>query len=965
MKVGGASSLRSGRRLAGRPPQSTVPTESPLFGRFRERERIDRLVTGVRARRSGALVLHGEFGAGKSRLLDHALAQARGMRVLRCDGDPAESELWFSGLNQLLRPVLELVPDLAPRLAVGLEAAMGSGAEVAGTDRFLVRAGALALLTRAARDRPLLCLVDDAQWLDPASSAALAFVARRLDAEGIALLVASGEGEGRRFGPAGVPSMWLGGLDEPAAGALLAHLGGASLVPEVSARLVELTDGLPLALVDAMTSLNLAQLAGRMPLPEPLPLSSGLRRALMERLHGLPAPVLRLLVVVAAAGVEPLHVIVSAGEALGIEAPVLESAEASGLLLIDGGLVRFRSRLVEPAVYHEATFFERRAAHLALAGALGRDDDSDRRAWHLAASAMARDEAVAREVERTAESARRRGDPSLAATALERAAELTPDERERGRRLAAAATAGWLAGRPVLAGHLVRRASRLRACPLVDADIAALGGTIGLSEYHLSDAQDSLLAGVQRVASSHPVRALELLVQAGEVAMAASDTTAAGALARKAEALAAGDDGLAEGAPATGDDRRAVALLRGVERVLGGHYREAAEYAEQAISMAGLGNQPRGHLLGLATALSAGGGLSATAHTSALRLFSAEVARLRATGAIGGLPNALAGLAWLEFWTDRHRCSLANASEGLGRARSLGQRWAEGSCAMSLAMLAAVRGNGGDRAMFLDLLLHPPGVQPTAEHAGAATWALALDDLGAGRYGEALTQLEELAPGPRPVHPWYVLWSRPDAVEAAVRAGRMDAARVALEVLERGATEGWPAPARALLARSRALLATGREADDHYRSALALHERDERVFQEARTRLLWGEHLRRGRRRVDARDPLRLALETFERLDARPWAERAQAELRATGETVHRGAPGGDELTPQELRIAQQVARGASNREVAEQLFLSPRTVGYHLARIYQKLGVSSRTRLAHLLAEDELRGGPPDQSEP
>ncbi|HSR26401.1 MAG TPA: helix-turn-helix transcriptional regulator, partial [Candidatus Eisenbacteria bacterium] len=672
------------------------------------------------------------------------------------------------------------------------------------------------------------------------------------------------------------------------------------------------------------------------PLPRPLPLGPGLRLALVRSARRLPAAAQRMLLLLAAAGPERLHVVAGAAVDLGIEVAALESVEAAGLVLVDGELVRFRDELVLAAVYQEATFFERRTVHLALARALG-DDDGDRRPWHLAAAALTRDEGVAGELERAAERARRRSEPAETAAALLRAADLTPDGPERGRRLVAAAWACWMAGRSTQAAELLRRADRLSLGPLLAADVAELHGIIELREYDLARARESLLSGAERAAASHPARALELLMQAGEVVVAGADAAGARSLARQAAAL--------------GGDRT---LVHGVQRVLEGRFEEAAPLAEAAIAMAAAANGRRRQLLGLAATLSAGNDLAPAALGSALEQLDGEVSRLRAAGSAGAIASALADLAWLELWSDRHGQCIAHASEGLSRAAAIGQRWAVAQCAMALAMLAAVRGQEEDCSALAELLLHPPGVPSVVLHAGAATWALALSDLGAGRFAEALTRLDELAPGARLAHPWHTLWSRPAAVEAAVRAGRPDAARAALDALERSARRGWPAPAAALLARGRALLATGREAERHYLAALALHAEDARPFQHARTRLLWAEHLRRNRRRADAREQLRSAVETFERLDARPWAARARAELRATGETVRRG-PGVERLTPQEIRIAHLVARGGSNREVAEQLYLSPRTVGYHLARVFQKLGVSSRTRLANLLLESEL----------
>jgi len=906
---------------------------------------MDLLLGGAGLGRSGALVVRGDVGTGKSALLDYAVARASGMRVLRCLGERAESAMSFAALQQLLQPALPVAQELPDRLRSPLIAALEGGGADDRSDDFLVSTAVLALLTRAARERPLLCVVDDAQWLDPASAGALSFVARRLRLEGVVLLVAVRDGDGRPFAPAGVPETRLGGLDAIAAGQLLADRAGMEVVPEVVRQLVERTGGLPLALADAAVSLTPAQLSGRALLPQPLPLSPRLRDTILRRVRCLPGPTQRLLLLLAAAGSARVDVVAAAGAEMEIDLAALMNAEAAGMVQIVEDVVSFTSRLVQAAVYTEAPFFERRAAHLALSRAL-HDDDEDRRAWHLAAAALARDGSLAAVLERAAERAGLRGDLSARADALQRAAQLTPDGSERGRRLAAAAKVCWLAGRSVQAAELLDRAERLRSGPSLAADVAELRGTIALHDYDLEGARDALLAGVDRVAGLDPRRALDLLVRAAGVAVAASDAAGARNAAGRAAVLA-----LARGERA--------ALLGAVARLLEGGHEETARVAGWAISAHTEGGSRDWQLLGLATALSAGDDLPASLLATAMDQLGAQAARLRAAGMIGALPAVLAALAWLELWADRHQPASANAAEGLSLARTLGQRWAEAGCARTLAVLAAIRGHDHERAALDDLLHHPPGVQSAAAHAGAATWASALADLGAGRFGEALTRLDELGPGRRLSHPWYALWSRPDAVEAGVRSGRPGVARAALDVLEGAARADWPAPAAALLARSRALVAAGREAERHYQAALALHAETERPFQQARTRLLWAEHLRRNRRRLDAREQLRAALDAFERLEAGPWADRAQAELRATGETVRRREAGVDQLTPQERRIAELVADGGSNREVAERLFISPRTVGYHLARAYQKLGVSSRTRLAHLLRDGDPEAAP------
>ena len=899
-----------------------------LHGRSGEQRGIDLLTGAARSDSGGALVLSGAPGIGKSALLEYAVAAAGSMRILRCGGDQGEAGLPHAALHRLLQPVLPFVLELGGRMAPPLAAALGL--EVAEASAAPVGAALLELLTTLARRRPLLCVVDDAQWLDPPTAEALSFVARRLHRAAVALLIAVRDSEGRPFRPAGVDERRLAALDALAASRLLADHAGPRVAPEVARRLVAQTAGIPLALVGATGSLTPAQLTGRASLPQPLPLTPGVRSALLRPVRALPRPAQRLLVVIAAAGAERIDVVAAAGAGLGVDLCALDDAQASALVSVEEGTVRLASPLVRSAVYHDAPFAERRAVHSALAGALGAEDDA-RRLRHLAAAALAPDWRLAAALERSAEGGGGHGRLPANANALQRAAELTPDGPERARRLVAAASAHWRGGRASRAAELLERAGRLRLAPLLDADLAALRGRIALSNHDPGRAVASLTAGADRVAAACPVRALDLLVQAGAVLAAGSDAAAASGLARRAGAL--------PGGPTEG-----AALLDGLAQALGGRFDETAALAERAISRAVDAGERAPHLVELAASLCAGGDLAPASMATALSLLAGEVSRLRAAGAAGELPGALASLAWLELWADRHRSCFADASEGLASARALGQRWAEARCAVTLAVLSAIRGDEAG----------PADGRAVALHAAAATWAAALADLGAGRFGEALGRLDHLAPGGRLSHPCLTLWSRPDAVEAAVRCGQPEAARAALDALEAASLPSWPAPAAALLARGRALVAEGEEAERHYRAAVELHQEDERPFQHARTRLLWGRHLRRSRRRLEAREQLRSALETFDRLEARPWAARAIAELRATGEAVRRGRGNLDGLTRREVRIAELVARGGSNREVAEQLFLSPRTVGYHLARIYQKLGVASRTRLAHLVLEEQ-----------
>ncbi|HEX3213725.1 MAG TPA: ATP-binding protein, partial [Actinomycetota bacterium] len=415
-----------------------------LYGRRAQCDALERLLADARRSRSGVLVVRGEAGAGKSALLEHAAGQADGMLVLRATGVESEAELPFAALHQLLRPVLGLTGRLAEPQAAALGGALGL-ADPRAEDRFLISVAVLSLLGEAAEERPVLCLVDEAQWLDRSSAEALAFVARRLDAEGVACLFAARDGDPRDFAGAGLPELRLGGLDPEAAAALLAGTG-ADLPAEVVGRLVERTGGNPLALLELPGSLAPDQLAGRAPLEDVLPLTTRLEQTFGERVRRLPGPARALLLAAAAETTGDPAVVLRAGARLGAGAGELAEAEAAGLVRTGDGRLAFRHPLVRSAAYQTGTLADRQAAHRALAEVLTGEDAADQRAWHLAAATVGPDEEAAAGLERSADRARRRGGHAAAAAALERAAGLTGDDDERGRRLAAAATAAWLAG---------------------------------------------------------------------------------------------------------------------------------------------------------------------------------------------------------------------------------------------------------------------------------------------------------------------------------------------------------------------------------------------------------------------------------------------------------------------------------------------------------------------------------------
>jgi DNA-binding CsgD family transcriptional regulator len=903
-----------------------------LHGRDAERSTIAALVDGARASRSGVLVLRGQAGAGKSALLQDAVERAGEMRILQARGIESESELAFAALHQLLRPAMGWVDRLPSPQATALRVAFGLEAGT-GVDRFLVSVAVLSLLAEAAEERPVLGVVDDAHWLDGASANALVFAARRLEAEPVALLLAAREGEDRGLEAAGLPELRIGGLDPAAAGALLAEWTGPPVAAAVRDRLVEQTGGNPLALLELPSILTPGQLTADEPLPVPLPLTEGVERAFLERARRLPEETQTLLLVVAAEETGRLADVLAAATTLGVGAPALDAAERAGLVRVHGVEVDFRHPLVRSAVYQGATTAERQRAHRALAQVLDAETDADRRAWHRAAAAVEPDEAVVGELDRAAERARARGGFSEACATLERAARLTAGPEPRARRLAAAADNAWLVGQLRRASGLLQVARSLTSDPLLRADVDRLRGWIEFTAGSTLIARQVLVQAASDVAPIDPQRALGMLVAAAEAAWVTCDHDAGVEIGRLAGRLEPGDD------PRS---RFFTALLSGFTLLLQSDTRAAVGVLRDAVrlaeTLADIG------LLGHADHAAVAIGDDAAAY----RLNTQVVARARATGAVGEVVFSLQRLAFAEILTGRWAAGTSSAAEALRLARETGQ---PELCAVSLAWLAVLAALRGEEDRLRTLVAEteavaaarPLGVHELHVH-DAIRWARGIHEGVAGQPASALRWFEQMS------HP-VVAGSAAglDRIEAAIRADQRSMALEWLQPIERLAQAGVPW-ARVRVAHCRALLADDGTAERAFQEALAHHQHAQRPYERARTELAYGEFLRRDRRRVDARAHLQAALHVFEQLGAGPWAERARLELRASGQTARRRDPSTTlKLTPQELQVARFVAQGLPTREVAAQLFLSPRTIDFHLRNVFTKLGIRSRTELARL----------------
>jgi DNA-binding CsgD family transcriptional regulator len=918
-----------------------------FVGRERERARIDRLLSDARAGRSGALLLHGEAGIGKTALMRWAIGQATGMRVLRARGIETESDIPFAGLAELVNPLLERLDDIPDVQARALRGALALGPATP-HDRFTVPAGLLSLLAVAAEEQPVLVSIDDAQWLDEPSLEAFLFAGRRLEAEGVAMIGSLRDGTAvARMDVPWLERLTVPPLDTEHARELLVQ---ERLAPSVADRLLDTAAGNPLALLEIPRLLSDGQRAGREPLEEPLRPGTGVERAFRRALDALDDAARQALLVAATAHTGRLEVIEAALRESGLRVEHLGAAESARLITVDEGEVDFRHPLLRSTAYHAASAAERRAAHAALAAAA--PEGSPERAWHLAAGAVAPDEEIAAALEAAALDARGRGAHATAARDFGRAAQLTPEDEPRARRLLEAATDATRSGEADRAFALLGDAARLAADPLLAADIQRMTGHVEMRRGSPLVANELLVAEAERVRSRDPRRAAGMFLEASVSHMITGDMHALVATAERARALATAADPavellattvIAEAYLALGDTEQGDALMTACEPYL----LEGDPLAiVEVVAMAGHSS------------------LWIEKFDRAQRIFDRLVDAAREASAVSALIYPLAARSHLDFRLGRWAAARAGAAESVELAQDTGQL---PLLAHSLCALAHVEAAGGQED---DCRRHvSEGLALVARFQGDATGAyltaaVGLLELGLGRVQEAIAVLEETQRtadrlGMQP----SLVMSTPDLVEAYARAGRRHEAQALIEVFDarsRKAGGLWP---QAATSRMRGLLASDAEMRAHFDAALAVHDKLPMPFERARTLLCFGERLRRARQRAEAREPLKEALETFERLGARGWAERTRTELRATGEQqARRTETAAEQLTPHELQIAVLVAQGMTNREAASALFLSPKTIEYHLGQIYRKLDVRGRAQLARLMAM-ELPEGERDPS--
>jgi DNA-binding CsgD family transcriptional regulator len=896
-----------------------------FVGREAERAQIARLLEDAAGGRGGALVLRGEAGVGKTALLEQAVEAADGFRVLRALGVESEAELPFAALHELVGPVIGLIRGLPDPQSKAMQAALALD-EIENPDRFSAYAATLGLLAAAAAEQPVLCVLDDAHWLDQASAEAFVFAARRIDHDPIVTLFAIRDPAEAAFAAPGLTELRVDGLRVEEAKALLAA-STPSLLPAVVDRLVETAGGNPLALLEFATSAPQNEESG-----QPLPVSEAVERAFLLRSSRLSAAAQWALLLVAVCDPGDPEALWAALEAEQVSGDSLAEAERAGLI-VRGRRLRFSHPLARSAIYHSAAPAERRAAHLILAETTSA---VDRRTWQLAAAALAPDEQLAAALEQVAGDARRRAGVSAAAAALERAARLTPAEETRARRLFGAGLAAESAGRLERAEQLLAEAAELATDAELHADAVARRSYLLFDRGEFERALEVASAEARRAASSTAAR---VLTAGGAVHALVHrlDIPAARATAERAAELA--------GAGVRQDLDLCQMLAWTWE--LSGQTTQALELARECADRTDVGT-----VLAIDYA--------------ARFIFLEEYARARAhlepiveharkAHALGNLSYAVDMLARLELRMGRPMSAYAASLEAIQLTEPLGNDVALAASLAWLSLVEATLGRSDDAIAHGRRSLRITAARGDLYNEVRARGGLGLAALARGNVTAAADWLEPaaqlLADGGVRLLTTFPLHG--DLIEAQVRLGKHGEASKQLAHLLENAELTRSRWARAVGARCRALLAEDADAGEAFEAALGLHEADPNELERARTQLAYGERLRRLRRPRLAREQLHLALETFERLGARPWSERARAELRASGERLRGRRPAAHEqLTPQELQVSLGAAEGLTNKEIGARLFLSPKTVEFHLGRAYRKLDVRSRAELIKLFAE-------------
>jgi DNA-binding CsgD family transcriptional regulator len=914
-----------------------------LRGRRSECESLDRLLGNVRGGQSRVLVLRGDAGVGKTALLEYLVANAAGCRTMRAAGVESEMELAFAGVHQLCAPVLSHMAHLPAPQRDALGTAFGLRAGSA-TDRFLVGLAVLSLLSEAAEERPLVCVVDDAQWLDRASAQVLGFVARRLLAESVAVVFAVRDlSEDQELGS--LPVMVVGGLSDADARALLDSATPGRLDELVRDRVVAESNGNPLALLELPRGLSAAELAGGFGRPDARPVASRIEQSFLRRVRALPAETQRLLLAAAADPVGDVTLLWRAAEVLGIGADAAPPAAADGLIEL-GARVRFRHPLARSAAYRAAAVRERREIHRALADVTDASADPDRRAWHRAQAALEPDETVAGELERSADRAQGRGGIAAAAAFLERATDLTPDPARRGARALAAAQAKFEAGDAGAASALLAAAEIGPLDELQRARLARMRAHIEFARRRGSDAPALLLDAARQLETLDPGLARETYLEALGAAVFAGRLGGPCGVREVAEA--------ARAAPAGPSPRRPIdLLLDGVATRFTAGYGAGVPVLRRAVqAFRREAVRSEGDIVPwLWLAWLFAGDLWDDEAWHELATHAVRLAR--EAGALTVLPVDLEYRAGVHL----HAGEFAAASALIEEADAITAVTGNAPLRYTALFLAAWRGEEAPALRLIEARVRDAAATGEGRATGSVQYITAVLYNGLGRYQPALAaaqracEYDDLG---------FHGWSLVELVEAGARSGAQEAAASALRELDERASAAGTDWALGILARSSALLESGPAADALYREAVERLERCRIVVHLARAHLLYGEWLRRENRRMNAREHLRVAYEMLSRIGAEAFAERARGELLATGETVRkRSVESRDVLTPQEALVARLAAQGRTNPEIGAQLFISSRTAEYHLHKVFTKLGISSRRRLRDALRDSTPTAAP------
>jgi DNA-binding CsgD family transcriptional regulator len=914
----------------------TMVATPRLRGRQHEQRVLDDLIQLVLDGKSEALIIRGEAGVGKSALLGYAAGRAASdCRVAEIGGVESEMELTYAGLHQLCRPMFDHLDGLPEPQRSALSGAFGL---VNGTppDRFVVGLATLSLLAQAAEARPLVCLVDDAHWLDAASRQVLGFVARRLSAESIAMVFAVRDGEDD-WPFADLPELPIGGVSEDDARALLASVVPGRLDDRVRDRIVAETGGNPLALLELPRGMSAAELAGGFGLPMHGGIPAQIEEHYLRRIRKLAEPTRQLLLAAAADPVADATTIWRATRILGIGSEAAEVAKCEQLLDI-GTRLLFRHPLVRSAVYNSASEAERRTAHAALAQATDPEADPERCAWHRAQAAAEPDEVVAAELERCAARSQTRGGVAAAAAFLERSAALTADRPQRVSRRLAATQAQLQAGAFGAASGLLALAESEAIEELEHAQIELMRGLVAAASSVSGEAPLQLLKAAKRLEPLAMPLARQTYLDAWRAALFA------GHLARSGGDLAQ----VSRAARATPRPQHPICPF---EELLDGL---ATQITEGRAAAAPALRRTLGSLLTARIAAEHWLRWGALAACAAVTLWdfatwSTICTRLaglaRESGALALLSVALNGQAMIATWSGDFEKAAALVAEDELIKQATGAQVAP----YGALLLAAYRGQVAEASALIAKTIEDSVIRGEGLGVDLARWTAAIVNNSVGRYEEALAMASPASTG---IPGLYIAtWMMPERIEAAVRAGRRDLAAVALREFEETANPGNSHWALGVLARSRALLSDGAEAEGLYREAVKRLGATPIRAEVARAHLVYGEWLRRQNRRVDAREQLRLAHEMFVGMSADGFAERSRRELVATGERVASRGAADTELSVQEEHIAQLARDGRTNAEIAAELFLSARTVEWHLRKIFVKLGITSRRGLKDALA--------------